>query len=352
MPNIIPKSTFQQTASREAYATLGCLSEPFQFKGTTTTQALNFFAIKAGGVINKNRALMLIYFSDRYYLRYRWRPITGDTYYATRIGPMAWNAKQFAQNDIIREEFRAYNSSYIEPVNKTSYRTVRPLDTASLAELEMKAFEWTWGNFRTLSTRELTAYVRRYPEWKACEKYIAAPRARLLMNYFEFLEDSEIPKTELCHLLTPKNKERAQASIKAHQDILAIWPDTPWFIHDAHAPLTLRKSRGSWILSRNGVTCCRVSGKNEREAIAYIKFIMEYYLHMGSSGKDKLHLSPIRNENGRLDVRIMEKYTASTCPNFQNYLANRPYPLSPLLAAQAFKRHSPRSRKSSRQCTR
>ena len=59
------------------------------FSHKKATQALNFFARAAGGKINKMKALKLIYFEDRYHLRSYGRPITNDTYFAMKFGPVA-----------------------------------------------------------------------------------------------------------------------------------------------------------------------------------------------------------------------------------------------------------------------
>ena len=50
------------------------------------TQALNFFALKEGGTINKMKALKLIYFADRYNLRKYGRPVRNDDYWAMGYG--------------------------------------------------------------------------------------------------------------------------------------------------------------------------------------------------------------------------------------------------------------------------
>lgn len=57
-----------------------CVHLPFDYR--KTTQALNFFAVKNGGHINKMRSIKLIYFADRFHLRKYGRPITNDEYFA------------------------------------------------------------------------------------------------------------------------------------------------------------------------------------------------------------------------------------------------------------------------------
>ena len=53
-----------------------------QFSFEKATQALNFFAIKNEGHIDKLPALKLIFLADRYHLRKHARPITNAEYVA------------------------------------------------------------------------------------------------------------------------------------------------------------------------------------------------------------------------------------------------------------------------------
>ena len=66
---------------------------PFSFSHRKATQALNFFAQRAGGSINKMKALKLVYFADRYHLRKYGRPVVGDEYLAMNYGPVASGTK-------------------------------------------------------------------------------------------------------------------------------------------------------------------------------------------------------------------------------------------------------------------
>src|SRR5882724_2767190 len=70
---------------------------PFSFSHRKATQALNFFARKAGGRINKMKALKLVYFADRYHLRKYGRPVVGDEYLAMNYGPVASGTKDLAK---------------------------------------------------------------------------------------------------------------------------------------------------------------------------------------------------------------------------------------------------------------
>jgi len=69
----------------------------FNFDCRKTTQALNYFAIKAGGTINRMKAIKLVYLADRYHLRKYCRLITNDIYFAMDNGPVASGVKDIAE---------------------------------------------------------------------------------------------------------------------------------------------------------------------------------------------------------------------------------------------------------------
>ena len=63
------------------------------------TQALNYFARKKNGKINKMKAIKLIYLADRYHLRKYGRPVVGDDYWAMKYGPVASSTLNIADID-------------------------------------------------------------------------------------------------------------------------------------------------------------------------------------------------------------------------------------------------------------
>jgi len=89
------------------------------------TQALNFFALRSGGQVNKLKALKLVYFADRYHLRRFGRPITGDEYLAMPFGPVASGAKDLTEmSEFLSEEERTYGEEFLAPVDQHTFRSV------------------------------------------------------------------------------------------------------------------------------------------------------------------------------------------------------------------------------------
>src|ERR1700681_3309737 len=89
---------------------------PFSFSHRKATQALNFFANRAGGSINKMKVLKLVYFADRYHLRKYGRPVVGDEYVAMNYGPVASGTKDLAEMSyFLGEEEESYAKRFILP---------------------------------------------------------------------------------------------------------------------------------------------------------------------------------------------------------------------------------------------
>ena len=82
------------------------------------TQALNHFALKEGGQINKMKALKLVYLADRYHLRKYGRLITNDVYFAMPYGAVASGVKDIAEDSaFLGMRVRKYSARYLSLKN-------------------------------------------------------------------------------------------------------------------------------------------------------------------------------------------------------------------------------------------
>jgi uncharacterized phage-associated protein len=165
---------------------------PFSFSHRKATQALNFFARKAGGRINKMKALKLVYFADRYHLRKYGRPVVGDEYLAMNYGPVASSTKDLAEmSDFLGEEEERYAKRFIRPAESAiTYSSIHDVDEKVLSQSDREALEFAWGRFGRTAEFALSKLTHRYPDWKKHEAALASKTvSRAPMNYRDFLED-------------------------------------------------------------------------------------------------------------------------------------------------------------------
>jgi hypothetical protein len=152
----------------------------FAFNHRKTTQALNFFARKSGGEMNKLKALKLVYFADRYHLRRYGRPITGDEYLAMPYGPVASGAKDLAEmGDFLSDDERAYGAQFLAPVDRYSYRSTAEVAEKTLSESDRTAMETARGGFGSgqgnPGANALEGFPRRPRTWN---RALSSPKSR------------------------------------------------------------------------------------------------------------------------------------------------------------------------------
>ena len=161
----------------------------FIFDQQKSTQALNYFAIQAGGQINKMKALKLVFFADRYHLRKYGRLITNDNYIAMQHGPVPSSTKDIAEsNDYLDEVSMGYSRGFIKPVGNLKLKSVNPVDESILSESDLEALQFAWDNFGDLTQFELRDLTHLYPEWSKF-KDILLVRSWMPMDLFDFLKD-------------------------------------------------------------------------------------------------------------------------------------------------------------------
>jgi len=187
----------------------------FPFSHRKTTQALNFFARKAGGSLSKLKALKLVYFADRYHLRRYGRPITGDEYLAMPYGPVASGAKDLAEmSGFLGEDERDYGAQYLAPVDGNSYRSLADVDERTLSESDLTALAWAWDKFGRMGQFDLADLTHRYPEWQRHESALKEKReTRVPMSYRDFLDEPET-NVDACHTLTPEERAAVAQGIQ------------------------------------------------------------------------------------------------------------------------------------------
>ncbi|MEN0005215.1 MAG: Panacea domain-containing protein [Bacteroidota bacterium] len=160
----------------------------FNFK--KSVQALNFFAIQAGGTINKMKALKLIWLSDRLHLRFYSRPIVNDTYFALNYGPVASGTKDLVENTSFLTPIEtSYRNQFIrtDAENIYQYYSIAPIDPKVFSQTDLAMMRKIFETFGHLTEFELSEESHKYPEWKRFESHLESKTAsRFEMDYKDF----------------------------------------------------------------------------------------------------------------------------------------------------------------------
>lgn len=157
------------------------------------TQALNFFAQKKDGKINKMKAIKLIYLADRLHLRKYGRPIVGDMYFAMKLGPVGSRAKRIAELDEMPSEAFSYAKKYIKPADskKQSFVSLQPVDTDLFSKTDLECLETVYEHFSDKDQFELAELTHQYSEWAKHARAIRAGKKRVAMDYDDFFSETE-----------------------------------------------------------------------------------------------------------------------------------------------------------------
>ena len=188
------------------------------------TQILNFFALQAGGSINKLKAIKLAYLADRYHLRKFSRLISNDNYVAMKLGPVPSKALDIAECDnFLDEEIKDYSKQFISPEGKYSIKSVGPLDETVFSESDIEALNYSWKNFSHLGKYELAKLTHKYPEWKKHEIEIKAnPKSSFPMDLLDFLEDPNAG-IDPCFKLDDQDRATRREHLAQMAHLESIW---------------------------------------------------------------------------------------------------------------------------------
>ena len=197
-----------------------CIHLKFDYK--KTTQALNYFAQKEGGQINRMKAIKLVFFADRYHLRKFGRPITNDEYYAMKHGPVGSGVKDIASFVTDNPDELEYSRTYIDRVGEYEYRSITELDRSVFSRSDLEALEFAYNTFGSFHHYRLANDItHEYPEWKKHEEAIKNGASRITMDYVDFLEDSS-SELNPCFKLEDKDKEIVKEQLKELSAIYAF----------------------------------------------------------------------------------------------------------------------------------
>lgn len=153
-------------------------------------QAINFFAQKENGKVNKMKAIKLIYLADRYHLRKYGRPVTNDFYLAMKLGPVGSRVKDLAELSLsLTDDERAYAEQHIRTSGYDT-ESKAAVDEEVFSETDLDALEFAYKHFGKYKPFELAEITHDFPEWaKYEEQFKKRAAASEIMEYADFFDD-------------------------------------------------------------------------------------------------------------------------------------------------------------------
>lgn len=140
------------------------------FNYKKSVQALNLLANRSGGMLNKMKAIKLIWLSDRLHLRKFGRSITGDEYYALPNGPIPSATRDILENsNFIEDTATDYASEYVSEVDKYTYKALAKGNYKVFSQSDIDVLETIFNSFGSLDHFDLSNLSHVFPEWKKHE---------------------------------------------------------------------------------------------------------------------------------------------------------------------------------------
>lgn len=196
----------------------------FAFK--KSTQAINYFAQKEKNcILDKIKALKLLYFADRYHVRKYGRTITNDEYFAMNYGPVPSGAKDIIEGSTFLGDIeREYSSSYLEIIKDYNcVKSIKNVDESELSVSEIESLEFVWEKLGRIEKFDLADMTHKYPEWKKHEEQLKSGiTSRIKMDLLDFLSDPT-ENIEKFYDLAPDEKEAKVAYLKELSVIESLW---------------------------------------------------------------------------------------------------------------------------------
>lgn len=194
------------------------------FSHRKATQTLNFFARKAGGQINKMKALKLVFFADRYHLRQYGRPVTNDEYLAMEYGPVPSGCKELAEmSDYLDMHERGYAEKFLQRSSQYDFSSVADVEARVFSQSDLEALDFAWQNFGRFDQFRLAEITHAFPEWKRHEVALKSPDvSRIPMSYRHFLDNAPA-EVDPAPALSPKDRQLRDEEIEELQTIESLW---------------------------------------------------------------------------------------------------------------------------------
>jgi uncharacterized phage-associated protein len=175
----------------------------FNFELSKGIAMLEYLLKLTGGEYNYMALLKLAFFADRYHLRTYARPVSGDEYFALKLGPVPSRMK-----DII-SELDSYRTHIKHNGRYDVYLQRGQIKKDEFSESDIEAMNFAFEYFGEIGKKDefrLANITHAYPEWeKYREIFTMNPNGREKMNYLDFLQnaDPENPIFKKNHFTDP-----------------------------------------------------------------------------------------------------------------------------------------------------
>lgn len=143
-----------------------------------------YLANRNGGVMNKLKAIKLIWLADRYHLRKHGRTITGDKYVAMEHGPVPSSVKDMIEG---KSGFKIASLS-LDPL-KHNYSTEEKADLDYFSESDQEAIDLIYKHFGSLDKFGLRDLSHNFPEWKRFEGILLSKKSSFPMIIDDFFKN-------------------------------------------------------------------------------------------------------------------------------------------------------------------
>jgi uncharacterized phage-associated protein len=172
-----------------------------------SVQAINYFARKKEGHINKMKAIKLIYFADRYHIRKYGRPVVGDVYWAMKLGPVAsctLNTANLSETSL-EKDCLSYAKIFLShpkgDVKMESIISKEGVDLKIFSQTDIEALETSFKEFGDKDQFELADLSHLYPEWFKHKKEIEIDKKRRVrMDYLDFFSNPRADGSSIFNL--------------------------------------------------------------------------------------------------------------------------------------------------------
>lgn len=159
------------------------------FRYKKAIQALNFFAQKSGGQINKMKALKLIWLSDRLHLRKYGRTITGDIYFALPRGPVASTTRDILENNGLSDQEINYSGEFLEMFGY-DYLSKKNVNFRVFSDSDIEVMDIVFEKYHHLDHYQLSELSHVFPEWKRYKSALEnGPASRYEIDWNDFFEN-------------------------------------------------------------------------------------------------------------------------------------------------------------------